>query len=179
MQGYYANPARTAEVLMPDGWFLSGDLGHVDADGNVWITGRAKDTIVLAGGENVEPEPVETLIKTSPLIEQAVCVGQDRKVLGALLVPAFELLEQRVPRAAWDVQDGVLHSRAVHTLLRDELDRLLVRANGCRPCRNASPPSACSPSRCCPENGMLTRTLKVRRHVVAEHHAALIAAMFD
>ena len=64
MRGYYENPQRTAEVLTADGWFNSGDLGHVDERGVVWITGRAKDTIVLAGGENVEPEPVETLIKT-------------------------------------------------------------------------------------------------------------------
>jgi long-chain acyl-CoA synthetase len=177
MRGYYENPRRTAEVLGADGWFQSGDLGHVDRDGNVWITGREKDTIVLAGGENVEPEVVETLIKTSPFVEQAVCVGQDQKGLGALLVPNAEALESRIARDAWDLRHGELHSTAVHKLLRAELDRLLVRENGCRHHERivtfrvlAEPLTA--------ENGLLTHTLKVRRHVVAARYAELIATMF-
>jgi long-chain acyl-CoA synthetase len=177
MQGYYDNPKRTAEVLTADGWFCSGDLGHVDAAGNVWITGRAKDTIVLAGGENVEPEPVEAVIKTSPFVEQAVVLGQDQKALGALLVPRAERLEQAIPRAQWDVRDGELHGRDVHALLRRELDRVLVRDNGIRPCDRvatfrvlAEPMTA--------ENGLLTQTMKVRRHVVVERFAPLLAAMF-
>lgn len=177
MRGYYENPARTAEVLTADGWFNSGDLGHVDGTGNVWITGRAKDTIVLAGGENVEPEAVETLVKTSPFVEQVMCVGQDQKALGALLVPRFDALEQAVPRADWEPDDGELRGRAVQALFRAELDRLQVRQNGCRPCERiatfrvlAEPMTA--------ENGLLTQTLKVRRHVVAQRHAPRIAAMF-
>jgi long-chain acyl-CoA synthetase len=177
MRGYYDNQRRTAEVLTADGWFCSGDLGHVDAAGNVWITGRAKDTIVLAGGENVEPEPVEAVIKTSPFVEQAVVLGQDQKALGALLVPRAERLEQQVPRAQWDVRDGEVHSREVHALLRRELDRVLVRDNGIRPCdRVAQFRVLAEPMT--PENGLLTQTLKVRRHVVVERFAPLLAAMF-
>ncbi len=177
MSGYYANPRKTAEVLAADGWFNTGDLGHVDAAGHVWITGRAKDTIVLAGGENVEPEPVETVIKTSPLIDQAVCVGQDQKVLGALLVPMAETLERQVPRNRWDERDGLLHGKDVHALLRRELDRLLVRDNGLRPCdRVATFRVLAQPLS--PENGLLTQTLKVRRHVVQSRFAAVITAMF-
>ena len=176
MRGYYRNEKKTREVLR-DGWFDSGDLGHRDAHGNLWITGRAKDTIVLAGGENVEPEPIETLIKTSPLIEQAVCLGQDQKGLGALLVPAHGVLEQHVPRDQWDLRDGVLHGKAVQTLMRRELDRILTRDNGCRPSdrvvtfRVLGDPMT-------PENGLLTQTLKVRRHVIVERFAALLTDMF-
>lgn len=177
MRGYYKNAARTNEVLTADGWFNSGDLGHVDANGNIWITGRSKDTIVLAGGENVEPEPVEAVIKTSPFIEQVVCVGQDQKGLGALLVPRFEVLEAKIPRSQWDVRDGAVHGQPVLALLRAELDRLLVRDNGLRPTDRvvtlrvlAEPLTV--------ENGLLTQTMKVRRHVVAKRFAALIAAMF-
>ncbi|MBX3463529.1 MAG: long-chain fatty acid--CoA ligase [Planctomycetes bacterium] len=178
MRGYYDNPRKTAEVLTPDGWFNSGDLGHVDDRGNVWITGRAKDTIVLASGENVEPEPVETLVKTSPWIEQAVCVGQDQKGLGALLVPALEALEREIPREQWDERLGLLHGRAVRDLLRRELDRLLVRENGCRPCDRVVA-FAVLAAPMTPENGLLTQTLKVRRHVVAERFAAVISALYD
>ncbi len=177
MRGYYENPARTAEVLTPDGWFNSGDLGHQDAAGNLWITGRAKDTIVLGGGENVEPETVEAVLKTSPLIEQAVCVGQDQKVLGALLVPQFDALEHAVPRSEWDAHDGSLHGRSVQTLLRAEIDRLLVRENGVRPCERIAAMCVLAEP-LTPENGLLTQTLKVRRHLVTQRYAAAIAVMF-
>lgn len=177
MRGYYRNEARTREVLDADGWFDSGDLGHVDADGNVWITGRSKDTIVLVGGENVEPEPLETLIKTSPLIEQAVVVGQDQKSLGALLVPMQDALEQEVPREQWDVRDGLLRSDAVHKRFRRELDRLITRENGCRPCDRIAALQVLSEPMT-PENGLLTQTLKVRRHVVAERYRDQIAELF-
>jgi long-chain acyl-CoA synthetase len=178
MQGYYENPTRTAEALSADRWFNSGDLGHVDAAGNVWITGRAKDTIVLAGGENVEPEPVEAAIKTSPFVEQAVVLGQDQKALGALLVVRAERLEQAIPRDRWELRDGVLHAREVQTLLRRELDRVLVRDNGIRPCDRVAQFRALAEPMT-PENGLLTQTMKVRRHVVAERFAPLVASMFD
>ncbi|MCR9248566.1 MAG: long-chain fatty acid--CoA ligase [bacterium] len=176
MQGYYNNPEKTGEVLQ-NGWFCSGDLGHVDAAGRVWITGRAKDTIVLAGGENVEPEPIETLIKTSPLIEQAVVMGQDQKSLGALLVPNLEALEQEVPRAEWDERAGLLHGDAVKAVLRRELDRILTRDAGCRACERVSAFRTIAEPMT-PENDLLTRTLKVKRHVVQERFQDVIAGLF-
>ena len=177
MRGYYENPNRTAEVLTDDGWFNSGDLGHRDANGNVWITGRAKDTIVLAGGENVEPEPVETLIKTSPFVEQAVIVGQDQKNLGVLLVPMREALEQEVPAGEWDDRDGVLHDQRVQAIYRRELDRLLTRDNGCRNVERVGSLIVLSEPMTT-DNGLLTHTMKVRRHVVADRYGDLIDAMF-
>jgi long-chain acyl-CoA synthetase len=178
MRGYYENPRKTAEVLTDDGWFNSGDLGHVDRRGNIWITGRAKDTIVLAGGENVEPEPVETIVKTSPFIQQAMCVGQDQKGLGAILVPDLDALERRVPRDQWDLRENQMQGSAVHKLLRSELDRLVTRDNGCRPSERITTFRVlCEPMT--PENGLLTHTLKVRRHIAAERFATIIASMFD
>ena len=177
MRGYYQNPERTREVLTDDGWFNSGDLGHRDRHGNYWITGRAKDTIVLAGGENVEPEPIETLIKTSPLIEQAVVVGQDQKALGALIVPCFEALEHEVAKTEWGQAGDVLTGETVHKLYRRELDRLVTRDNGCRPTDRIATLQVLSEA-LTPDNGLLTQTLKVRRHVVAERYADVIAALF-
>ena len=177
MRGYFQNPQKTAEVLEPNGWFNSGDLGHIDAQGRVWITGRAKDTIVLAGGENVEPEPLETALKTSPWIEQVVCLGQDQKSVGALVVPSLELLEQSVPRAKWDERHGLLTGRPVHDLLRKEIDRLLTREAGFRPCdRIGQFRVLVEPLTI--ENGCMTPTLKIRRHVVAARYEQAIAAMF-
>lgn len=178
MRGYYQNREKTAAVLDEQGWFNSGDLGYVDGNGNLWITGRAKDTIVLAGGENVEPEPIETLIKTSPYVEQAVVVGQDKKSLGALLVPNQDCLEQAVPREQWQPREGWLHGKAVLALLRKELDRLVTRDNGCRPMeRIAAFRVRLEPMT--PENGLLTPTLKVKRHEVHAQFAAQIEGMFQ
>lgn len=177
MRGYYENPTRTQEVLTADGWFNSGDLGHCDANGNFWITGRAKDTIVLAGGENVEPEPIETLIKTSPLIEQVVVVGQDQKALGVLIVPNRDALEHEVTTSEWQQQGDVFASDKVRALYRKELDRLITRENGCRPTDRIATLQVLSEP-LTPDNGMLTQTMKVRRHVIAQHYAEVIQSLF-
>jgi len=178
MRGYYNNPSRTKEVLTEDGWFNSGDLGHCDPDGNFWITGRAKDTIVLAGGENVEPEPIETLIKTSPLIEQAVIVGQDQKALGVLIVPSNDALEHAVSKSEWQIEGDVLRSEEVRALYRKELDRIITRENGCRPTDRVATLQVLAEA-LTPDNGMLTQTMKVRRHMITKHYANVITSLFD
>jgi long-chain acyl-CoA synthetase len=86
MLGYYKDPEKTAETIR-DGWLRTGDLGRLTVTGEIQITGRAKDTIVLIGGENIEPEPIEERIMENPMIYQIMVVGQDRKTLGALIVP--------------------------------------------------------------------------------------------
>lgn len=178
MRGYYKNEGRSRDVLDDQGWFNSGDLGMVQADGQVRITGRAKDTIVLAGGENVEPEPLETAIKTSPYIDQAVVVGQDQKALGALLVVHADCLETKVPREQWQLEDGWLQGEAINTLIRGELQKILTRDNGFRPMERVAAFRLMTEPMT-PENGLLTHTLKVRRHVVHERFRDAIAAMFD
>lgn len=177
MQGYYRNEEETRRILV-DGWFNSGDLGRFGDDGQLRITGRAKDTIVLAGGENVEPERVETALKTSPLIEQAVVVGQDKKHLGALLVVHQEMLEAELPRDRWEESEGVLRGADVQRVLRGELDRLLSKSEGFRPVERVAtfrvlvePLSA--------ENGLLTQTMKIKRHAVQQRYGALLAELHE
>jgi long-chain acyl-CoA synthetase len=87
MKGYYQKPAVTAAVLSEDGWFNTGDIGMLTHDKELRITGRAKDTIVLRGGENVEPVPIECKLRESPYIQQCMVVGQDQKSLAAVIVP--------------------------------------------------------------------------------------------
>ena len=177
MKGYYENPERTAAVLDENGWFNSGDLGCVRSDGLVRITGRVKDTIVLASGENVEPEPLETTIKTSAYIEQVVVVGQDQKHLGALLIPMRDCLREAVPANQWEERDGLLQGKAVKELFRRELDELLTRKNGFRPMeRVVSFRVMTDPLTT--ENGYLTQTLKIKRHVVHERLGNVIDEMF-
>ena len=90
MQGYYNKPELTAKAIDKDGWFDTGDIGMLTVDGEIVLRGRMKDTIVLRGGENVEPLPIEMKITESRYVATAVVVGQDERSLGALIIPAEE-----------------------------------------------------------------------------------------
>ena len=90
MTGYYRDPDATAKAIDPDGWFNSGDLGMLTPANDLTITGRAKDTIVLSNGENIEPTPIEDACLRSQYISQIVLVGQDQKSLGAIVVPILK-----------------------------------------------------------------------------------------
>ncbi len=98
MPGYYKDPKKTKEVFTKDGWFNTGDLGRLTLNGELQLTGRAKDTIVLTGGENIEPCPIEDKLLEHPLIHQVMVVGQDQKVLGALIIPSEENLIEFVKK---------------------------------------------------------------------------------
>ncbi len=86
MQGYYNKPAETADVLR-DGWFHTGDIGSIDADGYLHITDRKKDLIVTAGGKKIAPQPLEARLKTHPVVAEAIVIGEGRKFPAALFVP--------------------------------------------------------------------------------------------
>lgn len=95
MLGYWNKPEATAEVLR-DGWLYTGDIGQLDANGRLSITGRKKEIIVTAGGKNVAPVLLENLLSEDPLILQAMVIGDDRKYLAALLVPDLDMLRQQI-----------------------------------------------------------------------------------
>jgi long-chain acyl-CoA synthetase len=192
MQGYYKNPEATAAAIDPDGWFNTGDLGWVTEQGDLIITGRAKDTIVLTSGENIEPQPIEDACLRSPYIDQIMLVGQDQKVLGALIVPnqealqkwaAAQNLELQLPGEEKRERNGAnslpltLDSKPVQDLMRQELNREVKNRPGYRaddrigPFRLLLEPFAI-------DNGLLTQTLKIRRNVVAERYQGMINEMF-
>lgn len=172
MQGYYKNPEATAKAIDPEGWFDTGDLGMVTRYNDLVITGRAKDTIVLTSGENIEPQPIEDACLRSPYIDQIMLVGQDQKVLGALIVPNLEALEQ------WKGGRVDLNDPAVQELFRKELVRSVKERPGYRPddrignFRLLAEPFSI-------ENGLLTQTLKIRRNVVMERYQGMIDEMFS
>jgi long-chain acyl-CoA synthetase len=171
MQGYYKNPEATAKAIDAQGWFDTGDLGVVTPHNDLIITGRAKDTIVLTNGENIEPQPIEDICLRSPYIDQIMLVGQDQKVLGALIVPNLEALEK------WADGSIDLNSSIVQDLFRKELNRLVKERPGYRPDDRIGPFRLLSEPFTM-ENGFLTQTLKIRRNVVTERYQGMIDEMF-
>ncbi len=125
MQGYFKDREVTDSVLK-NGWFNTGDLGLLTSRGDLIITGRAKDTIVLSSGENIEPEPLETNLALSPFISQVMFVGQDKKYLGALVVPSVQSIENYALKhhiSYSDKEELLLHAK-INQLIKDEIDRL-------------------------------------------------------
>ncbi len=94
MQGYYNKPEETAKALDDEGWYHTGDVGYKDEDGHFYVTDRLKDLFKLSNGKYVAPLQVESLLKQSPLVSQAIVVGSGRKQVGALVVPDWETLKQ-------------------------------------------------------------------------------------
>lgn len=137
MQGYYKQPEATAKAIDPEGWFDSGDLGYLTPAQDLVITGRAKDTIVLSNGENIEPQPIEDACTRSSFIDQMMVVGQDQKCLGALVVPNLENLE------LWAKNEGVTvdvtspeafnQNPAILNLIKTEITREIQNRPGYRP----------------------------------------------
>ncbi|MBL8694097.1 MAG: AMP-binding protein [Planctomycetes bacterium] len=175
-KGYYRDAEQTAKAFPEDGWFDTGDLARIDERGEIWIVGRAKDTIALRGGEKIEPERVETALKASPLIAQAVVVGQDAKQLGVILVPNLERLAEVTSKAVADGAGDWIEDEAARKALRAEIDRLVSSSAGYRPYER--------PVRIAilrkpldVQNGLLTATLKVKRRAVVERYGAVITKL--
>ena len=180
MQGYYNNPEATVKVLS-DGWFNTGDLGWLTPDHHLVITGRAKDTIVLSNGENIEPQPLEDVCVRSPYIDQIMIVGQDQKQLGALIHPnKEELMEwaesQGLPEA--NSETALLASQTVRALILSELKQQVRNRPGYRS-DDAITDFRFVPEPFTPENGLLTQTLKIRRLQVAERYQHLIHEIYS
>ena len=134
MKGYYKKPELTAKVIDNEGWFNTGDLGMLTADNELILRGRIKDTIVLRGGENVEPLPIEMKINESHYVFQSVVVGQDQKYLAALIVPVEEEVKAFAAEKGIDCSDyaKLLHNSEVQKLFESEMALLINSKNGFR-----------------------------------------------
>jgi len=124
MKGYYKKEAETREVF-EDGWFKTGDIGHIDGDGFLIITDRKKDIIVTSGGKNVAPQPIENLLKTIPYVSTAVVIGDRKRFVAALIVPNFERLEEYARNSGIVFKDRgeLVRNEQVVNFIKAEVDR--------------------------------------------------------
>ena len=176
MQGYYKNPEATREVLTEDGWFRTGDIGHLDEDNYLYITDRKKDLLKTAAGKFVAPQPIENSLKTSPYILNAMVIGDKRKFVVALLVPNATTV------AAKAAEQGITFaSRAemaahpwVRSLINSEVQRLTANLAQYETIKRF----ALLPEDFTFDNGSLTFTLKLKRRVVEKQYRDVIEALY-
>ena len=178
MKGYYKRPDLTAKILSADGWLNTGDLGMLTHDGEIKITGRAKDTIVLRGGENVEPAPIEEKMRESEYIAQCMVVGQDQKYLAALIVPHQEAVmafakENDIPILDYET---LLQQPEINELIANDVMELVSPHNGFKPFERVFKFKLLQKPF---EVGLeLSHKQEVMRHKVVEIYAKETAALF-
>jgi long-chain acyl-CoA synthetase len=175
MVGYYNLPDATAEAIDADGWFHSGDIGEIDADGFVRITDRKKDLIVTAGGKNVAPQPVENRVKQSPFIDEAVMIG-DRRPYPILLVVANQAKLEEWAKGSGIEETGTAllgDSRARAKIEEEALGGLSDFARYEQPKKVGLLKGEFTI-----ESGVLTPTQKVKRRVVQQQFSEVIDALY-
>ena len=177
MRGYYGHPEETAAVLSAE-WFATGDVGHVDKEGHLYITDRKKDLFKLSNGKYIAPQQIESLLKQSEFVSQVVVVGTGRKQPAALVVPEWEAVRQALTAAGeqfpTDRAELAAFAPAIKLVQRDvaELTRELADYQRIR--RIALLPEEVSIDR-----GELTPTLKVKRRVIDERFGDLIEELYS
>ncbi|MEO7276249.1 MAG: long-chain fatty acid--CoA ligase [Vicinamibacterales bacterium] len=175
MTGYYHQPEATADVLR-DGWFHTGDIGAIDADGYLSITDRKKDLLVTSGGKKIAPQPIEATLKRSPLISEAVVLGERRNFVAALIVPDFAALEKRLqslgrPPAPGESLIAREDVQSLYQELVDALNPTLAQFERIKRIKLL-------PREFTIDSGELTPTLKVKRKVVEQQWRAEIEALY-
>src|SRR6266478_587318 len=176
MQGYYKNPEATREVLTEDGWFRTGDIGHVDKDNYLFITDRKKDLLKTAAGKFVAPQPIENALKTSPYLLNAMVIGDRRKFIVALVAPNPTTVSAKAADQGIKFASNAKMAAHpwVHALIDSEVKRLTVHLAQYETIKRF----ALLPEDFTFDNGSLTFTLKLKRRVVEQQYAAVIESLY-
>ncbi len=176
MKGYFNNDTATAEVIDGEGWFHTGDIGIIDADGFVKITDRKKNIIVLSNGKNVAPQPIESELVRSPFISQVMVVGSERKNLAALIVPNFDALKAWASENSIETDDlsAMLQTREVQQHIQSEIRSRLTDFADFEQVRRF----ALLEKEFSQEDDEMTPTLKLKRNVIIEKYGDVIEGMY-
>jgi long-chain acyl-CoA synthetase len=175
MLGYWGKKADTDAVLV-DGWLHSGDVGHIDADGYLSITGRIKDLIVTSNGKNIAPSPIEGLLAADPLFEYTLLLGDNRPYLTLLVAPSLPNLEAvgHQLHLQWEKREDLLN----HPEVLEELKRRVAELTGKLAKHEQIRDLRLLIEEFTQENGLLTPTLKVKRKEVERRFSQLVDDMY-
>jgi long-chain acyl-CoA synthetase len=175
-RGYYKQPAATAEVFEPSGWFHTGDIGHLDDEGFLHITDRKKDLIVTAGGMNLAPQNIENILKTDPFISQAVVHGDKRPYPVALITLNPEELVKFTREHGIIATDPAVVVK--HPTVVERVARIVEEKNTQLQSYAKIKKFAILPDDFTQEGGELTPTLKVKRKVVADKYREMLDKLY-
>jgi long-chain acyl-CoA synthetase len=176
MRGYYRQPEAT-QAVMRDGWFATGDVGFIDADGFIHLTDRKKDLFKLSNGKYVAPQLLESLLKQSEFVNQVVVVGAGRKFPAALIVPDWEAVKAALRAAGGRVStshEQLANDTAAIQIVQKDVTKITAHLEDYERVRRV----ALLPQEFSIDSGEMTPTLKVKRNVIDERYAKAINEMY-
>jgi len=176
MKGYYKKEEETNEAIK-QGWFYTGDIGHLDEDNFLYITDRKKDIIVTAGGKNVAPQIIENQLKTNPFISNVVVVGDRKKFVSALVVPEFEKLEgyAKASNIEYTSRKDLIENEKINNFMMSEIGRYSANFASYERVKKIVLLDRDFEI----EKGELTPSLKVRRNIVEDKYKDVIDKLYQ
>ena len=175
--GYWNNETATAQAMTSDGWFLTGDIGELDSDGFLRITGRKKEIIVTAGGKNVAPAVLEDRLRANPIISQCVVVGDNKPYIGALITLDQDALPQIL--SANNIEAAPMSELAANPDLRALVQKAVNSANEAVSNSEAIKKFSILLEDFTIDNGYLTPKMSIRRHLIVQDFAKEIDALYN
>jgi long-chain acyl-CoA synthetase len=177
MRGYYHKEEATREAFTADGWFRTGDIGHLDDEGYLVITDRKKELFKTSGGKYIAPSPIEQMLRGSRFISQAVLIGNGRKFPSALIVPNFEMLASYVKLKGLDggTPAELCHNETILDLISRQIDAHTKQLAQFERIKRF----ALLERELSVENGELTPTLKIKRRVIEERYRGVIDKLYS
>ena len=176
MLGYYKKEAATHEAFTDDGWFRTGDIGHLDDDGFLWITDRKKELFKTSGGKYIAPTHIEGMIRSSRFVNQAVLVGNGRKFAAALIVPNFDMLASYAKHKGFDLKSP--NEFCTDARIIDLMTRQIARQTQGLAQFETVKKFTLLEKELSVDGGEMTPTLKIKRRVVDEKYKEMIDRMY-
>ncbi|MDE5686791.1 MAG: long-chain fatty acid--CoA ligase [Paramuribaculum sp.] len=176
MRGYYNKPEATAEAFTADGWFRTGDAGRLDESGAIILTERIKDLFKTSNGKYIAPQALESRLGEDKYIEQVAVIGDQRKYVTAIIIPAFEALKEyaRKKQISYRNIEELIRNADIRSMLQERIDNLQSNFASFEQIKKFT----LLPKEFTMEAGELTNTLKIRRPVINNRYASEIEAMY-
>lgn len=176
MRGYYNKPKETVEAFTDDGWFRTGDAGYIDAHGGLVLTERIKDLFKTSNGKYIAPQAIESRLGEDKYIEQVAVIGDRRKYVTAIIIPAFEALKEyaRKKHIQYRSMEDLIKNTDIRKMIEERIERLQTNFAGYERIKKFT----LLPQAFTMESGELTNTLKIRRPAINLRYAREIEAMY-